>query len=424
MKSQLRHCLLVLATFVFISPPGNSESASATYYYLHVASFRSEKSAAKSVKHLKRNNVNTVIRKEKVANKGDWYRVYVGPYPTRAKAEEVSRKLKDKKAITYASIQKKDALLTPPAEPKTEPAVHKPDKAAAATTSRSAPPPVVVPAPKPAARQAPATTKTAAPAEQKTAAGKAKTEQKKSASIVKRLKGRNARGGQVAIGYKHTYTEIDTVVTSRTQIESTGTTTITDVPLTDAEKERFPTSMHLDTFIFGYGFTDFFEVFGEVGVSYDDSISDAGLAWGGGLRLNLFQTRASGNNPAFYGALQGEYYSGEFEKDFTSAQGNKFRRETEWQEATARAEIGLNHPRFNLYGGGTYFYYREDTDRQQLNNLPPGVSSLTLKDQLEPQNEFGAYGGVSFFFTPKFLINIEGRAIDMTAISGSLEYRF
>jgi opacity protein-like surface antigen len=251
-----------------------------------------------------------------------------------------------------------------------------------------------------------------------------KTKKKKSTSVEKRLKGRNTDGRGVAIGYKHTYTEIDTVVTSRTQIESNGTTTITDVPLTDAEKERFPTSMHLDTFIFRYGFTDFFEVFGEVGVSYDDSISDAGLAWGGGLRLNLFQTRASGNNPAFYGALQGEYYSGEFEKEFTSAQGNKFRRETEWQEATARAEIGLNHPRFNLYGGGTYFYYREDTDRQQLNNLPPGVSSLTLKDQLEPQNEFGAYGGVSFFFTPKFLINIEGRAIDMTAISGSLEYRF
>jgi len=182
--------------------------------------------------------------------------------------------------------------------------------------------------------------------------------------------------------------------------------------------------MHLDTFMIRYGFTDFFEVFGEVGISYDDSISDAGLAWGGGLRLNLFQTRALKNNPAFYGALQGEYYRGEFDKDYTSAQGSNFRRQTEWQEATARAEIGLSHPRFHLYGGGTYFYYREDTDRQQLNNLPAGVSARTFEDELEPKNDFGAYGGVSFFFTPKFLINIEGRAIDMTAISGSLEYRF
>ena len=182
--------------------------------------------------------------------------------------------------------------------------------------------------------------------------------------------------------------------------------------------------MHLDTLVFRYGFTDFLEVFGEAGISYDESFSDAGFAWGGGLRLNLFQTSAAKNTPVFYGALIGEYFRGEFENDYTSAQGSNFRRETEWQEATGRAEIGLNHPRFNLYAGGTYLYYKEDTDRKQLSNLPAGVSALTFSDELESKNNFGAYGGVSFFITPKFLINIEGRGIDMTAVSGSLEYRF
>ncbi len=432
MNSSLKlYCLLALTALVLVSWSCPSASASSPYYYLHVASFRSEKSATESVKYLKRNNVETVIRKENVPGKGDWYRVYIGPYSSQAQAEQVARDLKNKKAISYASIQKKDALLAPSAEPAAKAAVQKPPTAAPGSTAQTAP--VAVPPPKPAPQPSPAKPKPAAtvvkkpaPEPQATSPQKSatKTERKKSTLITKRLKGRNIFGGQSAIGYKHTYMDIDTVVTSRQQVESNGTTTITDVTLTDAEKELFPTSMHMDTLVFRYGFTDFLEVFGEAGVSYDDSISDAGFAWGGGLRLNLFQTGAANNTPAFYGALLGEYHQGEFDKNYTSAQGNRFRRHTEWQEATAKAEVGLNHPRFNLYAGGTYLYYHEDTDRQQLDNLPPGVGTFTLKDELESKNNFGAYGGVSLFVTPRFLINIEGRAIDMTAISGLLEYRF
>ena len=433
MQSQLKYvCLLVLTALVILSWSYPSESASAAYYYLHVASFRSQKSATDSVKYLKRNNVNTVIRKENIPNKGDWYRVYVGPYSSRSQAEQAARDLKNKKAVSYASIQKKDALLTPSTTPKTT--VQKQAKAATApTVQQPAPPPVVVPPPTPAPKQAAAKPKPAEPAVKKSATepqpastqkSASRTEKKKSTSITKRLKGRNTFGGRAAIGYKHTYMDIDTIVTSRQQIESNGTTTITDVTLTDAEKELFPTSMHMDTFFFRYGFADFLEVFGEAGISYDGSISDAGFAFGGGLRLNLFQTHATADSPAFYGALIGEYYQGEFEDEYTSAAGSNFRRETEWQEATGRAEIGLSHPRFNLYAGGTYLYYQEDTNRHQLDNLPPGVSARTFSDELESKNNVGAYGGVSFFVTPKFLINIEGRAIDMTAISGLLEYRF
>jgi hypothetical protein len=428
MKSQLKHfCLFVVTALVVVSWSDPSESASAPYYYLHVASFRSEKSATDSVKYLKRNNVNTVIRKEKILNKGDWYRVYVGPYSTRSQAEQVARDLKNKKVITYASVQKKGALLVPSTTPKTGSTAQKPKQATTSPTVKSAPP-------KPASQKTtPVKPQSAPPAAKKSATDAqptqpeknvTRTEKKKSASITKQLKGRNIFGRRAAIGYKHTYMDIDTIVTSRQKIESNGTTTVTDVSLAGAEKERFPTSMHLDTLVFRYGFTDFLEVFGEAGISYDDSISDAGFAWGGGLRLNLFQTSAANNTPAFYGALIGEYFQGEFENDYTSAQGSNFRRETEWQEATGRAEIGLNHPRFNLYAGGTYLYYQEDTDRKQLNNLPASVSALTFSDKLESKNDFGVYGGVSFFITPKFLINIEGRGVDMTAISGLLEYRF
>ena len=425
MKSQLKHfCLFVVAALVIMSWSYPSESASVPYYYLHVASFRSEKSATDSIKYLKRNNVNTIIRQEEVPQKGYWYRVYVGPYSSRSQAERVARDLKNKKIITYASIHKKDALLTPSVKPKTKSTARKPKKA---------PAPVVTPPPQPAPQKSPVTPKPVPPTAEKSVTtaqptqsqkSGTRTEKKKSAAITKRLKGRNTFGGRAAIGYKHTYMDIDTIVTSRQKIESNGTTTITDVPLTDAEKERFPTSMHLDTLVLRYGFTDFLEVFGEAGISYDESFSGAGLAWGGGLRLNLFQTSTANDTPAFYGALIGEYFRGEFENDYTSAQGSNFRRETEWQEATGRAEIGLNHPRFNLYAGGTYLYYKEDTNRMQLSNLPAGVSALAFSDELESKNNFGAYGGVSFFVTPKFLINVEGRGIDMTAISGSLEYRF
>ena len=67
MKLQLKHYgFYVLTVLVIMSWSYPSESASAAYYYLHVASFRSQKSATDSVKYLKRNNVSTVIRKENI----------------------------------------------------------------------------------------------------------------------------------------------------------------------------------------------------------------------------------------------------------------------------------------------------------------------------------------------------------------------
>lgn len=399
MGYHLRFCILFFVAFVFAFLPALSEGAPKSYYYLHVASFRSNKNATESVRYLKKHRVNTVIRKEPVPNMGDWYRVYVGPFSTRQEAESTSRELKRKKAIEYASIKQSEGLIS------SEPAAV-----------RAQPPPVVL---VPAAKPAPVTPK---PAVQKpsptvqpqakkpepapaAAKGKKKKEPKRP---TQRQNGRNTPGGSLSVGLKYTYTETDTWVTLRKP---------TDFP-DDSQRDNFPTTMKLGTAVIRYGVTDWFEVFGEIGASYDESISDSGLAYGGGLRFNLFQTSSSEKSAGFYGALQGEYFQGSFEDEFTSTLGNPFQKETKWQEFTAKAELGLRHRRFALYAGGTYLYYREETDRRQLNG------TTFYSDELENLDDFGAYGGFTFYFTPDLLLNIEARGFDQTAFSGALEYRF
>ena len=122
--------------------------------------------------------------------------------------------------------------------------------------------------------------------------------------------------------------------------------------------------------------------------------------------------------------MLGEYCGGEFEKEYISTTGSKFKRDTNWQDMSARLEFGITQSRFDAYIGGTHFNYEEDTDRQQLNNLPASINTRVLRDELEQKDDFGVYGGLSFRFTPHLMLNIEGRALDFKGVSGSVERRF
>jgi hypothetical protein len=227
-------------------------------------------------------------------------------------------------------------------------------------------------------------------------------------------KGRNVAGGSVVFGFTHIYREINTELTERLE---NGAPTIID----DAIKNDFPTTMHQDTLSLTLGVTDYFEIFAQGGIAYDE-LSDPGFVYGGGLRFNLFQTTTDSILPGFYAALKGEYLNGEFDEEFTSAAGNKFERELEWQELSAGVEIGISRSAWDIYIGGNYFNYSEETERRQLDLLPP--ASNVFQDELEQENDLGVYGGFTILLFRSVVLNIEGRALAQEAVLAVLEFRF
>jgi cell division septation protein DedD len=98
-NSFCKFILFIFVTCSFLILPRPTFSAAGAYYYLHVESFRAEKSARISAKNYQRKGVAAVIKKEKVAKLGDWYRVYIGPFPSRQAAKQKATELKKKDRI-------------------------------------------------------------------------------------------------------------------------------------------------------------------------------------------------------------------------------------------------------------------------------------------------------------------------------------
>jgi hypothetical protein len=242
-------------------------------------------------------------------------------------------------------------------------------------------------------------------------------------ALQRRGYGRNISAGKLSLSLRHTYREVNTELTDRIRIESDGiTTTKQNVPISSSEKNDFDTDMNLSMLRLGLGLTEFLEVFGEIGACYDD-FEDFNLAYGGGARLNLLEIK-TGSLRGFYTALAADYQKGKLETEYQSIAGNRFSKDADWWDFTGKGEIGFTRNRFAVYLGGTYFVYDEDTDRKQLENLPPGLTSRKFEDDLEEENNFGAYGGLSVHLTPGLLINLEGQAVTQSSITGAIEYRF
>ena len=222
--------------------------------------------------------------------------------------------------------------------------------------------------------------------------------------------------GKFSLGFRQAYQEVEPDLTKRTLTTSDGTTTTTqDIPLTGTENERL-TSMNISSLFFRWGLADWLEIFGGGGVSYKD-LSYVNPAYGGGLRLNLFDFGG------FYGALQGEYGTGTVEYEYDSVTANKWHKKADWQEIFAKGELGLARQKFTAYVGGSYLNYQEETVRQLLTNIPAPFISYVFNDELE-EKSFGVYGGVTFNLSPSFLLNIEGQGINKKGVFGSLEYQF
>jgi hypothetical protein len=387
-----------------------------------------KRNGVQSTEKLQRKGYSALVRGEEVPKLGYWYRIYVGPFSSLKAAKLTSDELKRRGLTKYTAIYAKDSLIrgdlpsksrgkkqkiaaAPLAKRKTKPsAVKEPlspqPKKQPTVKRKKAPAPVVSAPPQP--RPTKPVVKEKAPEEEPL--------------WQRRGLGRNVGKGNVSLAYQHTYREVQTEVTDRTEITTNGGTTKTDVSVSGSDKNKFDTEMNLDMLRLGFGVTDFLEVFGDVGICYDD-FDDINLAYGGGARLNVFQVK-KGSIKGLYSALQGEYHKGKLETDYQSVSGNRFSKEADWWEFVGKGELGLTRERFSLYVGGTYFLYREDTDRRQLENVPPAFTSVTFEDDLEEENSFGAYGGLSLYLTPGLLVNLEGQILTQNSIAATVEYRF
>lgn len=409
--------------------------AAQQYYYIHVASFRAKDNAVKAARDLKQKGYPSVVSGERVQNKGYWYRIYVGPISSLPLAKQQSSELKKRGLTKYTAIYQKSLIRDESARrvrtakkaapiatatlgikrsqpAQAAPTVGKKPETIQSTQQRAqaakkAPPPVV-------------------PKEKRPPKPEAKISEKPSEGVPKfqrRGYGRNSSAGKLALSLRQTYREVNTELTDRTQIESSGgTTTKQNVPISSSEKNRFDTDMNLSMLRVGLGATDFLEVYGEIGACYDD-FEDFNLAYGGGARLNLFEVK-TGTLRGLYSALEANYLKGKLETEYQSVEGNRFSKDADWWDFTSKGEVGFTRNRFAVYLGGTYFVYREDTDRKQLENLPLGVTSLKFEDDLEEENKFGAYGGLSLALTPGLLVNLEGQVFTESSITGAIEYRF
>ena len=398
--------------------------AAQKYYYIHVGSFRAKKNAIKVAQDLKEKGFAAVVSGEQVQNKGYWYRIYVGPISSLQQAKLQSSELKKKGLTKYTAIFKKYPIRDDLEKKVSVAKKAAPVGAAAATIKVSRPPKTA-----PAVSKKPPTTVTPAEERQKMfyqqpepAAKAVKKPPKETRELQRRGDGQNIPGGKFSLSLGHTYREVQTELTDRTLIRTNGGTTATKVPISSGEKNDFDTDMNLTMLRLGFGITDFLEIFGDVGACYDD-FKDFNLAYGGGFRANLFEAK-SGRLKGFYFALQGEYLRGKLETDYQSVQGNKFSKESDWWNFTAKGEIGYTINRFAVYAGAIYFTYNEDTDRKQQENLPVGFTSVKYSDDLEEENNFGAYGGLNVYLTPDLLLNVEGQVITQNSITAALEYRF
>ena len=97
--------------FVFLGEPGLLSGANRYHHYIHVASFRAKRKADQLARRLRNKGYNTIAKGEEVANRGYWYRVYVGPFSSLQEAELKSRELKTKRLVGYTAIQKEGFLL-------------------------------------------------------------------------------------------------------------------------------------------------------------------------------------------------------------------------------------------------------------------------------------------------------------------------
>ncbi len=76
------------------------------FYTVQVASLRSAQEAEKFVRYLREKGYEAFVRRVTLPQKGTWYRVYVGRFPTISQARSFGEKLKQKEKFKAFYIQR------------------------------------------------------------------------------------------------------------------------------------------------------------------------------------------------------------------------------------------------------------------------------------------------------------------------------
>jgi hypothetical protein len=416
--------VLCLLLFVFAYPECLI-GAEKYYYYIHISSFRSVRNADKDAERLYQKGYDTVVSHERVADKGFWYRVYIGPFTSLREAKMRRSEVMRKKLVDYSAIKKRKTLIRRELPKKPEVAERK-KEVEREELVKEVPPAPKVPAEVPAITEMPPKVEEPAvpkPPEKVVKAVKppptvAVKPPRKKREFKWEGAGRNLPQGRISLEYRHIYRDIESELEKRKQITSSG---ITEVSLSSADREGFHTSFHMDGLRFRVGLARSLELFADVSGAHKE-FSDFGLAYGGGLRLNLFQVTRGGLG-GLYGAVQGEYVRGEVGYEYTSPDGNKWEKDADWNEFSVKGEVGLIRRKIGGYAGVIYLNYQEDAERKLIYTLPPSVTSFAFQDELE-QKGLGIYGGVFIPLSSTFLLSIEGQALSQESIIGALEYHF
>jgi hypothetical protein len=436
--------LLLFMIFFFLCDP-SFVSCSERYYYLHISSFREKKRAVQDVERLQNKGYHAMIEREHIADKGYWYRVYIGPFASLQEAKLAMEGLRKKRLVKYIALKRKESLilgdskkgsekeeekerieakketpkpklpqeLSPPVHKKTVKVFHAHEKPLRA--NEKVPPQI--------AEEERQTVKEPLPVVIVKPAEKISTKPPlKTPKFEKKGKGRHLARGEFALGLRHTFRQVKPELTKRKRITSDGTTTtVEEIAITKWEKDEFPTKVHMDSLRIRLGITDYLEGFAEIGGAYQE-LSNLGFDYGGGLHLRLFQIN-EGRFRGLYGGLQGGYLVGEAEYDYNSSVGNRWKKETDWKEFVAKGELGAERSGFAIYLGAAYFRYSEDTNRQLLDNIPSSLTLFEYRDCLKKES-LGAYGGVVICLTPAVSVNVEGQVFSQKSIFGTVEYHF
>ena len=370
---------LIVISFIFLCPD-ITLSAKKYYFYLQAGSFRIKKDTLKFIEKLEKHEYKVVAKYQKIADQGYWYIVYIGPLSSKKEVDLTIRSLRKKKLAKYIAVHQKKSLLSSNLKTKKQAVVKK-------------------------------AIKTKKPSAQVSAT--------KMTKLTQRGIGRNMAAKKFALGYRHLYREVATEVTKRKQITSAGSST---VAISDSEKDDFPTSMHIDSLYARYGLTNYLEVFLEAGIGYKET-SSTSFVYGGGLQLSLFEVK-SGALKGLYSSLSGAYLSGDVEYEYRSAAGNKWNKEAEFKEWSAKGELGIRGSRFAAYLGAVFLDYNETTKRDQLTGLNPPGTPFVNEDELENEKSFGGFAGVDIYLTSSALIKIAGQVIKKENVFIAFEYQF
>ena len=402
------------------------------YYYLQVASFRAEDRANNYAETLRIAGQNPVIYGEHIGDLGYWYRVYLGPYSTGKEAKLKEIEIKDKGLIDLAIIRKKNSL-----DP--EKAMYA--RAVVQGSGTRANEVIVTDAglslneggiqytKEPVTEDIIIASSMVSEEEERPGINDVFTAGKAAVSdaqkcMGKRGKGRNINKNTWGLGIKYISLKVETDLTKRQLLTSNGTTTdLTEIPITAEINNGFPTSYHIDHLNIRFGLSESFEVFGGIGAAYHDNLSEAKPSYGVGLRLNLFQTGKDRFN-GFYGAVQGEYIVGEFMEEYKAGSGERWGKNADFKSFNGKIEFGIARSNLNIYAGGSFLTYRENTERNLLDNLPATLVSAMYRDDLKEENTFGIFCGMSYYFTPSVLLNLEGQYGNQNSGSAAIEYHF